>query len=58
MRRRAKSLRHGGGSSKGLPAMTETDAAFFFGREAETAKVLDLLANTPDRIITLIEHVA
>lgn len=39
---------------KGLPALTETDAAFFFGREKETADVLDLLARANGRVITLI----
>jgi YD repeat-containing protein len=39
---------------KGLPALQEADAAFFFGRESETAEVLNLLARRPDRIITLV----
>jgi putative ribosome biogenesis GTPase RsgA len=39
---------------KGLPALQEADATFFFGREDETAGILDGLARRPDRIITLI----
>jgi tetratricopeptide (TPR) repeat protein len=39
---------------KGLSALRETDAAFFFGRESETAEILDLLSRRPDRIIALI----
>jgi hypothetical protein len=39
---------------KGLPALTETDAAFFFGREKETTELLDLLARSRGRIIALI----
>jgi hypothetical protein len=39
---------------KGLPALQEADAAFFFGREDETAEILDALARRPDRIIPLI----
>jgi hypothetical protein len=39
---------------KGLPALEEADAAFFFGRDEDTAAVLDLMARQPDRIITLI----
>ncbi|SHI08033.1 TIR domain-containing protein [Bradyrhizobium erythrophlei] len=39
---------------KGLPALTSTDAAFFFGREKETAEILDLLARARGRLITLI----
>jgi hypothetical protein len=39
---------------KGLPALTETDAAFFFGRDKETADVLDLLAGARGRVVTLI----
>ncbi|MBV9859629.1 MAG: toll/interleukin-1 receptor domain-containing protein [Alphaproteobacteria bacterium] len=39
---------------KGLPALQESDAAFFFGREAETAEVLDLIAHRPQRIIALL----
>ena len=38
----------------GLPALTERDAAFFFGRDKETAEVLDLLARARGRIVTLI----
>jgi hypothetical protein len=39
---------------KGLPALDEADAAFFFGRDEETAAILDLTARRPDRIIALI----
>jgi WD40 repeat protein len=39
---------------KGLPALTETDAAFFFGRENETTELLDLLARSRGRIVALI----
>ncbi len=39
---------------KGLPALEEADAAFFFGRNAETAAILDRMAHHPDRIVTLI----
>jgi tetratricopeptide (TPR) repeat protein len=39
---------------KGLPALEEADAAFFFGRNAETATILDRMAHHPDRIVTLI----
>jgi hypothetical protein len=39
---------------KGLPALDEADAAFFFGRDEETATILDLMARHPDRIIALI----
>jgi tetratricopeptide (TPR) repeat protein len=39
---------------KGLPALDEADAAFFFGRDAETAAILDLMARRPDRIVALI----
>jgi hypothetical protein len=38
----------------GLPALTEKDAAFFFGRDKETAEVLELLARARGRIVTLI----
>jgi uncharacterized protein YjbI with pentapeptide repeats len=38
----------------GLPALTERDAAFFFGRDKETAELLDLLARARGRIVTLI----
>jgi tetratricopeptide (TPR) repeat protein len=39
---------------KGLPALEEADAAFFFGRDAETAAILDRMARHPKRIVTLI----
>jgi hypothetical protein len=39
---------------KGLPALTEWDAAFFFGREQETKEVLELLARSRGRIVTLL----
>jgi tetratricopeptide (TPR) repeat protein len=39
---------------KGLPALEEADAAFFFGRDNETAAILDLMAQRPDRIVALI----
>lgn len=39
---------------KGLPALEEADAAFFFGRDDETAEILDLMPRRPDRIIALI----
>ncbi|MBR1255187.1 TIR domain-containing protein [Bradyrhizobium sp. AUGA SZCCT0240] len=39
---------------KGLPALTDKDAAFFFGREQDTMKVLELLARSRRRIIALI----
>jgi tetratricopeptide (TPR) repeat protein len=39
---------------KGLPALEEADAAFLFGRESETATILELLAQRPDRIIALV----
>ena len=39
---------------KGLPALEEADAAFFFGRDAETADILDRMARHPDRIVALI----
>jgi TIR domain len=38
----------------GLPALTERDAAFFYGRDKETAEVLDLLGRARGRIVTLI----
>ncbi|MCC8948171.1 toll/interleukin-1 receptor domain-containing protein [Bradyrhizobium sp. Arg62] len=41
---------------KGLAALTERDAAFFFGREKETADVLDTLARARGRLVTLIGH--
>jgi WD40 repeat protein len=39
---------------KGLPALASTDAAFFFGRERETAEILTLLARARGRITTLV----
>lgn len=39
---------------KGLPALQEADAAFFFGRDAEAAEILNLIAQRPDRIIALV----
>jgi tetratricopeptide (TPR) repeat protein len=39
---------------KGLPALDEADAAFFFGREKEIARILDLMAGQPDRVVALI----
>jgi len=39
---------------KGLPALEEADAAFFFGRDEDTAAILDLMAQQPNRIIALI----
>ncbi|WP_316225601.1 toll/interleukin-1 receptor domain-containing protein [Bradyrhizobium sp. SZCCHNS3052] len=39
---------------KGLPALTETDADFFFGREKETADILDLLSSASRRAVVLI----
>jgi TIR domain len=39
---------------KGLPPLAEADAAFFFGRDGETAAIPDLIARHPDRIIALI----
>ena len=39
---------------KGLPALHEADAAFFFGRDAETAAILQLIARRPDRIVALV----
>ena len=35
---------------RGLSAMTESDADYFFGREGETAEVIDALAATPDKL--------
>ena len=35
---------------RGLSAMTESDADFFFGRTRETAEVLGALGSTPDKI--------
>jgi TPR repeat protein len=39
---------------RGLEAMTETSADYFFGRAAETCAVLDLLAAKPERLPLLI----
>jgi hypothetical protein len=39
---------------KGLASLTEQEAAFFVGREEETAHILDALATAPDRIAALI----
>lgn len=39
---------------RGLQALDEQDADFFFGREAETALVLDRIVNTRGRVLTLI----
>lgn len=39
---------------RGLPAMRSEDAAYFFGREAITAEILDTLRLKPDRIIALV----
>jgi hypothetical protein len=39
---------------KGLHALEEADAAFFFGREAETADIFDHMARRPERIVALI----
>jgi formylglycine-generating enzyme required for sulfatase activity len=39
---------------RGLSAMTETDADFFFGRERETAEVIDALAAKSDKIPLLL----
>jgi TIR domain len=39
---------------KGLPALEEADAAFFFGRDDETAAILDVMVREPNRIVTLI----
>lgn len=39
---------------KGLPALRETDSAFFFGRDSETQEILKHLAKSRGRIITLI----
>ena len=35
---------------RGLSAMTESDADYFFGRGGETAEVIDALAATPDKL--------
>ena len=39
---------------RGLSAMTESDADFFFGRTRETAEVLGALRSTPDKIPLLL----
>ncbi len=39
---------------KGLPALTSADAAFFFGREEETAAILDVLRLDHERVIVLV----
>jgi tetratricopeptide (TPR) repeat protein len=39
---------------KGLPALTAGDGAFFFGREAQTADLLDRLAAAPESLIALV----
>ena len=39
---------------RGLSAMTESDADFFFGRGRETAEVIGALATTPDRLSLLL----
>jgi putative ribosome biogenesis GTPase RsgA len=39
---------------RGLPAMTESDADFFFGRVRETAEVVGALAATPDKLSVLL----
>jgi TIR domain len=39
---------------RGLSAMTESDADFFFGRGRETAEVAGALATTPDRLALLL----
>jgi formylglycine-generating enzyme required for sulfatase activity len=39
---------------RGLAAMTETDADFFFGRGRETAETIGALAAAPDRLALLI----
>jgi hypothetical protein len=40
--------------SRGLSAMTESDADFFFGRNRETAEVIGALAAAPDRLPMLL----
>jgi ATP-dependent Clp protease ATP-binding subunit ClpA len=35
---------------RGLSAMTESDADYFFGRGGETAEVIGALAATPDKL--------
>src|SRR5262245_38461960 len=39
---------------RGLYAMTESDADFFFGRDRETAEVIGALAGTPDKLPVLL----
>ncbi len=39
---------------RGLSAMTESDADYFFGRGAETAEVIGALAATPDKLPILL----
>jgi formylglycine-generating enzyme required for sulfatase activity len=39
---------------RGLSAMTETDADFFFGRKRETAEVIGALAAAPDKLPLLL----
>src|SRR5262245_18276862 len=39
---------------RGLASLREEDAAFFFGREAETAAVLTALAGRDNKVVTLI----
>jgi len=39
---------------RGLSAMTESDAEFFFGRDRETVEVISALATTPDKLPVLL----
>jgi formylglycine-generating enzyme required for sulfatase activity len=39
---------------RGLQAMTESDADFFFGRHRETAEIVGALAETPDKLVLLL----
>jgi hypothetical protein len=39
---------------RGLQAMTESDADFFFGRVRETAEMIGALANAPDKLAVLL----
>jgi hypothetical protein len=39
---------------RGLPALREEDAAYFFGREAKTAEILRAIEQRPGRLIALI----
>jgi TIR domain-containing protein/conflict system STAND superfamily ATPase len=39
---------------KGLAALTAADAAFFFGREAETAALLERIRERPGKVLTLV----